>query len=138
MMKIENPQNRSLQEVLSRLASKYPGAEIKKPFLTPRTIIAPRENFKFLVRDRSQFFRVDFTPPALWIVAAIVLSSVLVSAILSLIYGQFVFGFGGVLWILLILLIVKAIFKSRNKAKFDAFYTDLRHAVNSNDESSIF
>ncbi|WP_118976680.1 hypothetical protein [Taibaiella koreensis] len=135
-MKVQNPQSKPLQEVLSRLASKYPGAEIKKPFLTPRTIIAPSDNFKFLVRDRSQFFKVDFTPPVLWIIAAIVLSSVMVSAILSLIYGQFVFGFGGVLWILLSLVIVKAIFKSRNKAKFDAFYADLQHAVNSSDDSS--
>lgn len=137
-MKIQNTQNKSLQEVLAQLATKYPGAEIKKPFLTPRTIIAPYGNFKFLVRDRTQFFKVDFIPPVLWILAAIVLGSVMVSALLSIIYGQFVFGFGGVLWILLSLLIVKAIFKSKNKAKFDAFYADLQQAAHSDAQSSIF
>jgi len=64
-MKIQNPQQKSLEEVLSQLAVKYPGAVIKKPFLTPNTIIAPQDNFKFLVRDKKAFFRVDFIPPVL-------------------------------------------------------------------------
>jgi len=63
---------------------------------------------------------------------------VFVSLVLSLIYGQFVFGFGGVLWIILALFVVKAIFKSRNKSRFDVFYADLQQAVNSDQQSTIF
>ncbi len=137
-MKIQNPQQKPLPEILSQLAVKYPGSVIKKPFLTPTTIIAPKGNFKFLVRDKSTFLRIDFIPPVLWTIAAILLSMVFISAVLSLIYGQFVFGFGGVLWIILALLVVKAIFKSRNKGQFDAFYADVQQAVSSDEQSSIF
>lgn len=137
-MKIQNPTNKPLPEVLNALALKYPGSVIKKPFLTPYTIIAPHENFKFLVRDRKTFFKIDFMPPVIWTIGAVVLSMVLVSGVLSLIYGQFIFGIGGVLWILLGLLIVKAVFKSVNKNKFDSFYVDVQDAVNKNDQSSIF
>ncbi len=137
-MKVQNPYNKSLQEILAQLAPKYPGAVIKKPFLTPQTIIAPKDNFKFLVRDRSSFFRIDFMPPVIWTIGAIVLSMVMLTTILSLIYGQLVFGFGGVLWILLALLIVKSIFKSRNKSQFEAFYADLQQAVSNDPQSSIF
>lgn len=137
-MKIQNPQHKSLPEILSQLAVKYPGAVIKKPFLTPNTIIAPKGNFKFLVRDKNAFLRIDFIPPVLWTIGAIILSMVFISLVLSLIYGQFVFGFGGVLWMILAILAVKAIFKSRNKNQFDAFYADVQQAVNSDEQSSIF
>jgi hypothetical protein len=137
-MKIQNPHNKPLQEVLSSLSSKYPGSEIKKPFLTPRTIIAPHENFKFLVRDKKSFFFIDCIPPVLWVIGAVVLSFVLASGVLSLIYGQFVLGIGGALFIIVSLLIVKVIFKSMNKQKFDTFYADVRTAVNKDESSSIF
>ena len=137
-MKIQNPQQKPLQEVMEKLSDKYPGAAIKKPFLTPYTIIAPKDNFKFLVRDKKTFFRIDFIPPVLWVIGAVVLAAVLVSAIMSLLAGQFVFGIGGALWIILAMLIVKAVFKGMNKQKFDAFQADVEDAVNRNDASSIF
>jgi hypothetical protein len=137
-MKIQNPQNKPLQEVLLGLSVKYPGSVIKKPFLTPNSIFVPKENFKFLVRDRKTFFKIDFAPPVLWVIGAIRLSFLLVSIVLSLIYGQLVFGIGGALWIILGLLIVKAIFKSVNKSKFEDFYIDVRNAVDKDDASSIF
>lgn len=136
-MKIENPQNRTLDEVLFSLSAKYPGSEIKKPFLTPRSILAPHENFKFLVRDKKTFFNIDFGPPVIWVIGAVIISFVLASIILSIIYGQFVLGIGGALWIILGMLLVKYIFKSRNKAKFETFYADVQSAVNSHDNTSI-
>src|SRR5205809_415896 len=114
-MKIQNPYNKPLQKILVRLSAKYPGSEIKKPFLSPKTILAPQENFKFLVRDRKTFFKIDFIPPVIWVIGAVILSFILVSIVLSIINGQFVFGIGGALWIVLGLLIVKSIFKSMNK-----------------------
>jgi hypothetical protein len=137
-MKIQNPQSKPLQEVLLRLSAKYPDVTIKKPFLSPNTIFVPKENFKFLVRDRKTFLKIDFIPPVLWVIGGIILSLILVSAVLSLIYGQLVFGLGGALWIILGLLIVKAIFKSVNKPKFEEFYIDVRNAVDKDDASSIF
>lgn len=137
-MKIQNPQQKPLQEVMEKLSGKYPGAVIKKPFLTPYTIIAPKDNFKFLVRDKKTFFRIDFIPPVLWVIGAIVLAAVLVSVIASLLAGQFVFGIGGAVWIILAMLIVKAVFKGMNKQKFDTFQADVEDAVNRNEASSIF
>lgn len=138
VMKIQNTHNKPLQEILVELSAKYPRSEIKKPFLTPRTILAPHENFKFLVRDRKTFLKIDFIPPVIWVIGAIILSFILVSIVLSIINGQFVFGIGGALWIVLGLLIVKAIFKSMNKQKFETFYADVQSAVNKDDATSIF
>lgn len=138
VMKIQNPHNKPLQEILFSLSAKYPGSEIKKPFLSPITILAPQENFKFLVRDRKTFLKIDFIPPVIWVIGAVILSFILVSIILSVINGQFVFGIGGALWIVLGLLIVKYIFKSMNKQKFETFYADVQSAVNKDDSTSIF
>ena len=137
-MNIQNPQGKPLPEVLARLAVKYPGSEIKKPVLTPETIIAPFSNYKFLVRNKKGYLKVDFTPPVLWVIGAVILSAVFLSAILSAIYGQFVFGIGGALWIVLAILVVKAIFKSRNRDQFNKFYTDVREAVDRDNDSAIF
>ncbi len=137
-MKIQNPNNKPLQEVLAALEFKYPGSVIKKPFLTPLSILAPSENFKFVLRDRKSFLKVDFIPPVIWVIGGVLLSLVLVSAVMSIIYGQLVFGIGGALWIVLGIFIVKAIFKSMNKAKFEAFYSDVQDAVNKRDNTSIF
>lgn len=138
-MKIQNPQQKPLQEVMENLSGKYPGAVIKKPFLTPRTIIAPKDNFKFLIRDRKTFLKIDFIPPVLWVIGSLVLAAVILSVVLSLLMGQFSLGFGGALWVILAMLIVKAIFKGRNKQKFDTFYADVQDAVdNRHDASSIF
>ena len=137
-MKVQNPQNVPLETILEGLSIKYPGAVIKKPFLTPRTIIAPYENFKFLLRDRKTFYKIDFTPPVLWVVGAVVLSIVVMTAILSIIYGQFVPSIGGALWIVLSVLLIKVIYKSRNQQKFDNFYADVQSAINGRGGSSIF
>jgi len=137
-MKVENPQNVALETVLAGLSTKYPGAVIKKPFLTPRTIIAPHENFKFFLRDRKTFFKIDFAPPVLWVIGAVVLSIVAMTIIISLIYGQFVPSFGGALWIVLSVLLIKVVYKSRNKQKFDNFYADVQSAINGHTGSSIF
>jgi hypothetical protein len=137
-MKIQNPNNKPLQEILVALSPKYPGSEIKKPFLSPKTILSPHENFKFLVRDRKTFLKIDFIPPVIWVIGAVILSFIFVSVVLSVINGQFVFGIGGALWIVLGLLIVKYIFKSMNKQKFETFYADVQSAVNKDDATSIF
>lgn len=137
-MKIQNPQQKPLQEVMDRLSGKYPGAVIKKPFLTPLTIIAPKDNFKFLLRDKKTFFVIDFIPPALWLIGAVVLGAVLLSAVMSMLMGRFVFGVGGALWIVVAMLIVKAVFKSRNQQKFDTFRADVEEALQKQDASSIF
>ncbi len=83
-MKIQNPQQKPLQEIMQQLSGKYPGAVIKKPFLTPYTLILPRDNFKFLLRDKKTFFRIDFIPPVLWVIGAIVLAAVFLSVVASL------------------------------------------------------
>ncbi len=138
-MKVQNMQRKPLEEVMDGLSGKYPGAVIKKPFLTPRTIIVPKDNFKFLVRDKKTFFMIDFIPPVLWVLGAIVLAAVLLSTILSLLAGQLAFGVGGALWVVLAMLIVKAIFKGRNREKFETFKADVEDALNRRqDASSIF
>ncbi len=63
----------------------------------------------------------------------------LLSTILSLLAGQLAFGVGGALWVVLAMLIVKAIFKGRNREKFETFKADVEDALNRRqDASSIF
>ena len=45
-MKVENQNNISIDELLDNLKNLYPSAEIKKPFLTKRSIIIPVNNMK--------------------------------------------------------------------------------------------
>lgn len=138
-MKIQNPTAKPLQEIAAQLEQKYPGVIVKKPFLTPNTIFVPTENFKFLVRERKSFLVVDFIPPVLVNILSIILSIVLFSGLLSLMFGQFSFGIGGGLWIVLVFLIVKAIFKSTKKEKFEAFYKDVEDAIQgTQSDSRIF
>ncbi|RQO30214.1 hypothetical protein DBR32_11585 [Taibaiella sp. KBW10] len=128
-MKIQNPTAKPLQEIADQLSQKYPGVTVKKPFLSGNTIFIPTENFKFLLRERKTQLIVDFVPPVLVSILSIVLSIVLLSAVLSLIYGQFVFGFGGALWLVLGFLVAKAIFKSTKKERFENFYKDVEEAI---------
>lgn len=138
-MKIENQNNISIDELLDNLKSRYPSAEIKKPFLTKRSIIIPVNNMKHVIRPRGADFNTDFTLP-IWIaVVALVGSIILFSGIVSLIYGQLMFGIGGALWIFLVVLATKAIYKSTQKEAFNAFYSDVREAITkTKSDSSIF
>ena len=82
-----------------------------------------------MIRPRGADFNTDFTLP-IWIaVVALVGSIILFSGIVSLIYGQFMFGIGGALWIFLVVVATKAIYKSTQKETFNAFYSDVREAM---------
>lgn len=138
-MKIENQNNISVDELLDNLKSRYPAAEIKKPFLSPRSIIIPVNNMKHVIRPKGAYFNTDFVLPVVVAVIALLGSMIIFSVILSLIAGQFVFGIGGALWIVLAVFATKAIYKSVKKEEFNVFYEDLRAAVNaSKSDSSIF
>lgn len=138
-MKIENQNNISIDELLDNLKGRYPSAEIKKPLLTKRSIIIPVNNMKHVIRPRGADFNTDFTLPVWVAIVALLGSMILFSVIVSLIYGQFMFGIGGALWIFLILLATKAIYKSTQKDAFNGFYNDVREAINKpKNDSSIF
>ena len=65
----------------------------------------------------------------LWAVGAVIISSVLVSAILTLIYGQFAWGFGGALWVILGIVIMKYFFRATHRAQFESFKAGLAALV---------
>ncbi len=138
-MRIENQNNISIDELLDNLKSRYPAAEIKKPFLTKRSIIIPVNNMKHVIRPKGADFNTDFVLPVWVAIVALFGSMILFSGVVSLIYGQLMFGFGGVLWIVLAVLATKAIYKSTQKEAFNAFYSDVRDAMTkTRSDSSIF
>lgn len=138
-MRIENQNNISIDELLANLKDRYPTAEIKKPFLTKRSIIIPVNNMKHVIRPRGADFNTDFVLPVWVAIVALFGSMILFSGIVSLIYGQLMFGIGGALWILLAVLATKAIYKSVKKEEFGVFYSDVRDAMTkTRSDSSIF
>ncbi|RYE00393.1 MAG: hypothetical protein EOP54_00375 [Sphingobacteriales bacterium] len=138
-MKIENQHNMSIDELLDHLKSRYPAAEIKKPFLSSRSIIIPVNNMKHVIRPKNTYFNTDFVLPVGVAILALLGSVVLFTVVISLIFGQFVPSIGGGLWIVLALFATKAIYKSVKKEDFNLFYEDVRAAVNTTkSDSSIF
>lgn len=138
-MKIENRNNLTLDELFDNLKDRYPNAEIRKPFRSQRCIVIPANKMKYVIRARGADFNTDFTLPIWVAVVALLGSIILFSGIVSLIYGQFKFGIGGALWILLVLLAAKAIYKSTQKEAFNSFYGDVREAMTkTKSDSSIF
>lgn len=138
-MKIENQDNISIDALLDQLKIRYPAAEIKKPFLSQRCIIIPVNNMKHVIRPKGAYFNTDFALPIVVAILALLGSILLFSVILSMIFGQFMFGIGGGLWIVLALLATKAIYKSVKKEEFNAFYDEVRTAATAaKGENSIF
>ena len=139
-MQIDNPQKASLQEILPRLQGLYPAAVIKKPWIGPEIISIPVDNFRFFIRRRRNNGRLitDFQPPVLWTVLAMLGVVVVVSVLLTVLLRTPVIGGMGWLPIVLGVFVVKAIFKSRNKERFDRFDADVTRAAQGAEEGSIF
>lgn len=138
-MKIPNASGVTLDELCNRVLHTYPNATIKKPFLSPRSIIVPLGNIKHVIRERRGNFVFDFVPPVWLIVGSVVLSMLMISLVFSLIYGELRFGIGGALWIVLSILLLKAAYKNKNREMFEVFYNDVQGFVNnSRDANSIF
>ena len=138
-MKVENRNNLTIDELFDNLTGHYPAAKIKKPFRSQRIIIIPVNNMKHVIRPRGADFNTDFTLPIWVTIVALLGSTILFSGIVSLIYGQFKFGIGGALWIFLVLLATKAIYKLTQKEAFNTFYSHVREAMTkAKGGSSIF
>jgi len=129
-MNIINPRGESLQQILPLLQARYPKAIIKKILFFSDAIVVPQDNFKFVVRAKKTILKLDNTLPVLWALGAVVVSILIVSTIMSLIYGKLVFGIGGAVWVILGVFIMKYFFRRVKKEQFDAFKNDLTDAVN--------
>ncbi len=135
---IANPTNTSLTALLPSIQRRYPGAGLKKPFLSPQIISVPVENYKMIIRaqpKRARFI-VDFTPPILWSILGMLGMAFVVSFLLSMLLQTPVLGFGAVI-LLLGFYITKAIFKNTKKAQMEAFHADVQRAMQP-EEGSIF
>lgn len=127
-MNIPNPRGESLQQILPSLQTRYPDAQIRKIFFS-EAIYVSQDNFKFVVRHKKTSLKVDNTLPVLWALGAILISVVIVSLVMSLIYGQLMFGIGGALWIILGMLIMKYFFRRVKKEQFESFKNNLTDVV---------
>lgn len=134
-MKLENTTEKSLEEIMAGLTGYYPEAKIKKPFLGigPQALILPAGNIKHILRPLKKDNKVlvaDFTPPVGLVIAAVLLglAGAIVMAVLVFNAGGR-FSIGGVLWIVAMLLVLKAFYKSRNKETFDRFYDNVRSVI---------
>lgn len=123
MITIPNPGNQTLQQLLPRIQEAYPDAKIRKIFLSPEAIFIPQKGYKFVVRERKGNFKIDHTLPVLYAIGAVLISVVLVSVIMSLIFGQLTWGIGGALWIVLGIFIMKYVFQVVRKDEFERFKT---------------
>lgn len=119
-MRIENHNNLTIDELLDHLKGRYPSAEIKKPFLSSRSIIIPVNNMKHIIRSKEAYFNTDFLLPVALSVSVLTVSIILFTLILSLIAGAFIFG-GVAIWIVMALLITKGIYSSVKKEEFNVF-----------------
>ena len=143
-MKIDNPTGKTVEELQMRLSGTYPDTKIKNTFfgIGPKNLIVPFENFKHVVRPikKGSVLVVDFMPPVYITVLAIVLgiAAAFVMAFIVISMGGN-YTIGGVLWMVIVLLILKYFFKSKNKEKFDKFYSDLNLALmGSSEPGSLF
>ena len=127
---IANPTNITLTAILPTIQRRYPRAEIKKPFLSPQAIVVPVDNYKMLIRAQPKRGRlwVDFVPPVLWSIIGMLGTAFIVSFLLSMLLQTPVIGVGALI-LLLGFVITKAIFKSRNRTRIEAFDGEVREAM---------
>ena len=138
-MLIPNPKGTTLEELLPRLQQHYPGAEIKKFWIFPAYIHIPVRNFKLWVRRRSnRKLFTDFQPPVAWMISAMLVMVLLFSIVFTLLLRTPTFAGIGWLPVVIAVLGVKAIFKSRNKELFARFDADVARAAEGAGEGGIF
>jgi hypothetical protein len=128
-MKLPNPQQETLQQLLPRIAANYPNARIKKVLWTPEAIFVPHDNFKFVVRRHKQNLKIDHTLPVIYVIGAVIISVILVSIVMSIIYGRPMLGVGGALWIVLGIFTMKYIFQQVKKDEFLQFRNELTSMI---------
>lgn len=136
---VPNPANMPLVALLPSIQRRYPGAEIKKPFLSPEIISVPVKNYKMLVRAQPKRNRlwVDFTPPVLWLILGVMLIAFVASFTLALFLPEITRAglIGGLVGVGFF--VVKAVFKSIRRTEIDAFHADVQRAMQP-DDGSIF
>ncbi|HEY9261012.1 hypothetical protein [Chitinophaga sp.] len=131
-MQITNSQSKSVQQIFSEVQQHFPKAQLKKPFLSPQTIIIPHDNFKYLLRYKQHYLQVDFIPPVMWIIGGMLAGFALFTVVLSLIFQQLIISFGGAIPVIIGLLLIKVVFKSTRKDEFKSFEDETNILVNSN------
>lgn len=129
-MNVPNLNQESLQQILPLIQKTYPNANIKKPWIGPEIIQVPYESFYFIAKRKKTDFKLDFNPPVIWMVVGMVLGALIFSVLYSVIFGRMIISFGGAIPALIGFLIVKAIFKSKNKEKIEQFNNNFIDAVN--------
>ncbi|MBO9593065.1 MAG: hypothetical protein J7599_09150 [Niabella sp.] len=143
-MKVTNPTGKTLKEIQDNLSFHYPDVKIKKAFFNafgPQHLLIPSGNMKHIVRPAKSntVLVTDFIPPVLLTIAALLASIVIVSVVFTIILQVPFFGGVGGLGFVLCFLLVKALYKSANKQKFEQFHTDLQLALTrSSQPGSIF
>ncbi len=143
-MKFTNPTGRTLTEIQNNLSFHYPNIKIRKAFFNafgPQHLLVPSGAMKHVIRPakNNTVLVTDFIPPILITIVALLASIVVVSVTLTWLLKVPVFGGAGGLGFVLLFLLIKAIYKSANKEKFDKFHTDLELALTrSNQPGSIF
>lgn len=128
-MLLPNPRNESLGQLLPLVQSRYPAAVTKKVLLSPEAIFIPQNGFKFVLRKTKKGLKIDHTLPVLWSIGAVLISVIMASFIMSLIFGQFMFGIGGALWVVLGIFLMKYLFSVAKKDQFEAFRTELSTVI---------
>ena len=128
-MTIPNLQEDTVKELLPLVQSRFPLAVIQKILFSPERIIVPQGNFKFVIKAKKGSLKVDHTLPVSYTLGAIGVSIILVSAVMSIIYGQLIVGIGGVLWIILGVMIMKYLFRYIKKDQFAEFKNELTAAI---------
>jgi hypothetical protein len=129
-MNITNSQTKTLEQIFGDIQRYYPNAKLKKQFLGPQVIMVPYRNFHFLLRNKNGNLKVDFTPPALWILGGILGSFALFTLIYSILFQQLMISIGGAIPIVLGLLVTKEIFRSTHKSEFETFQSEANVLVN--------
>ncbi|MBO9618564.1 MAG: hypothetical protein J7539_05950 [Niabella sp.] len=143
-MKVPNPTGRTLDELQNNLSAYYPGTRIRKALFNiagPRQLMVPSDGMKHIVRSTRNNAQLitDFIPPAVMTIVALIVSVIIISLILTLLLGVPVIGGVGGVGFVLIFLLIKALYKSMNKQRFEKFYSDLNTAlIGSTQPGSIF
>ena len=129
-MNVPNLNQEILQQLLPEIQKLHPGAFIKKPWIGPEMLRVPYENFHFVATQRKAGFKLDFLLPTAWSVGGFIGSALIFSAIYTMLLGKMTVSVGGALPVLVGFLIVKSIFKSRNKEKIEQFNNEFVDIVN--------
>lgn len=138
MLKIPNPNNTSLDEILLRLELNYPGVEKKKPWIGPEFLKVKRDNYFMIVRNNARRKRliVDLNPPVLWSIIGMAVFCFLLTLIFSLLVGRITPALGGAT-IAIGFLITKAIFQNKKKPEMEQFRADVEGAISPH-EGNLF